>query len=154
RPAPATGCRPGSKEGTMVLRSYIGAPVKRREDPRLITGSSVYVDDLQLPGMVHLAIVRSPYAHARIVGIDTVAGASRPGVCAVVTADALPAVLADKYPVEAYEGPGEPPEEYIPEADEDPSIPVPLIAPLARDKVRYVGEPVAAVVAESKMQAA
>ena len=137
----------------MVLRSYIGAPVKRKEDPRLITGSSVYVDDLQLPGMVHVAVVRSPHAHARILGIDTVEAASMPGVVAVVTAKDLSPLLADKYPVEAYEGPGEPPEEYIPEAAEDPSIQVPPVAPLAHNKARYVGEPVAAVIAESKMQA-
>ena len=55
----------------MVLSRYAGAQVKRKEDPRLITGSSVYVDDLALPGMVHMAIVRSPYAHATITGIDT-----------------------------------------------------------------------------------
>ena len=63
----------------MVLRSYVGAPVKRKEDPRLITGSSIYVDDLTLPGMVHVAIVRSPYAHAKITGIDTAAALSHAG---------------------------------------------------------------------------
>ena len=137
----------------MVLRSYVGAPVKRKEDPRLITGSSIYVDDITLPGMVHLAIVRSPYAHARIKGIDTAEALTMPGVVAVVTGSDLAPLLTNKYPVEAYEGPGEPPEEYIPQAEQDDTIPVPGVEPLARRKVRYIGEPVAAVVAASKAQA-
>ena len=136
----------------MVLRSYVGAPVKRKEDPRLITGSSIYVDDLKLPGMVHVAVVRSPYAHARIASIDTAAALAMPGVVAVVTATDLAGVLANKYPVEAYEGPGDRPEDQIFD-EEATSIPVPGVEPLASRKVRYIGEPVAAVVAESKMQA-
>ena len=138
----------------MVLRSYVGAPVKRKEDPRLITGSSIYVDDITLPGMVHLAIVRSPYAHAKIVNIDTAEALTMPGVVSVVTGSDLAPMLTNKYPVEAYEGPGEPPEEYIPQAEQDDTIPVPGVEPLARRKVRYIGEPVAAVVAVSKAQAA
>lgn len=137
----------------MVLRSYVGAPVKRKEDPRLITGSSVYVDDLSLPGMVHLAIVRSPYAHARITGIDTTEAAAMPGVVAVITAKDLEKVLAVKYPVEAYEGPGDRPEDQIFDEEGAQTIPVPGVEPLARRKVRYIGEPVAAVVAATKMQA-
>ena len=70
----------------MVLRSYVGAPVKRKEDPRLITGSSVYVDDLKLPGIVHTAIVRSPHPHATITSIDATEARAMPGVVAVVTA--------------------------------------------------------------------
>jgi carbon-monoxide dehydrogenase large subunit len=138
----------------VVLRSYVGAPVKRKEDPRLITGSSIYVDDITLPGMVHLAIVRSPFAHAKIVNIDVTEALTMPGVVAVVTGSDLAPMLANKYPVEAYEGPGEPPEEYIPQAEQDDTIPVPGVEPLARRKVRYIGEPVAAVVATSKAQAA
>jgi carbon-monoxide dehydrogenase large subunit len=138
----------------VVLRSYVGAPVKRKEDPRLITGSSIYVDDITLPGMVHLAVVRSPYAHAKIASIDTAAALTMPGVVAVVTGSDLAPMLTNKYPVEAYEGPGEPPEEYIPQAEQDDTIPVPGVEPLARRKVRYIGEPVAAVVAASKAQAA
>ena len=106
----------------MVLRSYVGAPVKRKEDPRLITGSSIYVDDITLPGMVHLAVVRSPYAHAKIVNIDTAEALTMPGVVAVVTGSDLAPMLTNKYPVEAYEGPGEPPEEYIPQAEQDDTI--------------------------------
>ena len=138
----------------MVLRSYVGAPVKRKEDPRLITGSSIYVDDITLPGMVHLAIVRSPYAHARIVGIDMSAAREMPGVVAVVTARDIESMLADKYPVEDYEGPGERPEQQVADIEEESTIPIPGVEPLARRKVRYIGEPVAAVVATSKAQAA
>src|ERR671910_1779126 len=105
--AVATRRRAKDEECEVVLRSYVGAPVKRKEDPRLITGSSIYVDDITLPGMVHLAIVRSPYAHAQIVGIDTSAAREMPGVVAVVTARDIETMLADKYPVEDYEGPGE-----------------------------------------------
>jgi aerobic carbon-monoxide dehydrogenase large subunit len=137
----------------VVLRSLVGAPVKRKEDPRLITGSSIYVDDLSLPGMAHVAIVRSPHAHATITEIDSADALAMPGVVAVVTAQDLTTVLTSKYPVEEYEGPGGKPELQISDVDEDSKIPVPGIEPLARSTVRYIGEPVAAVVAESKMQA-
>src|SRR5919202_1859260 len=63
----------------------IGARVKRVEDPRLITGAAKYLDDLKLTGMAHVAILRSPYAHARIRGIDTTRAAASPGVVAVFT---------------------------------------------------------------------
>jgi carbon-monoxide dehydrogenase large subunit len=63
----------------------IGAPIKRVEDPRLVTGAARYLDDLKLPGMAHVAILRSPYAHARIRGIDTSRAAAAPGVVAVFT---------------------------------------------------------------------
>jgi carbon-monoxide dehydrogenase large subunit len=65
--------------------SLIGAPVKRVEDPRLITGVARYLDDVQLPGMTHVAILRSPYAHARIRGIETDAARGAPGVLGVFT---------------------------------------------------------------------
>ncbi|MGE5691058.1 MAG: xanthine dehydrogenase family protein molybdopterin-binding subunit [Pseudomonadota bacterium] len=65
--------------------SLIGAPVRRVEDARLITGAAKFLDDLQLTGMVHAAILRSPYAHARIRGIDTSAAEAAPGVVAVFT---------------------------------------------------------------------
>jgi len=63
----------------------MGAEVKRKEDPRLITGSSAYVADLALPGMHHVVFVRSPHAHALIRGIDASKARGRPGVRAVVT---------------------------------------------------------------------
>jgi carbon-monoxide dehydrogenase large subunit len=63
----------------------IGAPIKRVEDPRLFTGAAKYLDDLQLTGMAHAAILRSPFAHARIRGIDTSRAEASPGVVAVFT---------------------------------------------------------------------
>src|SRR5207244_2034522 len=63
----------------------VGASIKRREDPRLITGEAKYIDDIQLPGMVHVAILRSPHAHARIKSINTKKAAALPGVIGVFT---------------------------------------------------------------------
>jgi aerobic carbon-monoxide dehydrogenase large subunit len=68
----------------MTTRAF-GAPIKRKEDPRLITGEGKYLDDLQAPGMLHTAVLRSTYAHARITRIDTAAAAALPGVVAVFT---------------------------------------------------------------------
>ena len=73
----------------MVLRSMVGASVKRKEDPGLITGAGKYVGDIKLPAMQHVAFVRSPYAHARIVSIDGSAALARDGVLAVVTGEEL-----------------------------------------------------------------
>src|SRR6478752_2884576 len=73
----------------MVLSSFVGARVRRKEDPRLITGTSTYVGDVQLPGMLHCAILRSPYAHARINGIDASAALAHPGVVAVFTGEQM-----------------------------------------------------------------
>ncbi|RIK46869.1 MAG: carbon monoxide dehydrogenase [Chloroflexi bacterium] len=142
----------------MVRSAMIGARVRRKEDPRLITGSSLYVDDLQLAGMAHVAFVRSPYAHAKINGIDTSAAKAAPGVIGVYTnAD----VLTFAKPLSGGGGEGTPLEE--PDAfpgetagvEELPSgdIPTPGLDPLAGDKVRWVGEAVVAVVAETKAQA-
>src|SRR5205814_9624540 len=63
----------------------IGKPIKRVEDPRLVTGAAKYLDDLKLPGMAYVAILRSPYAHARINGIRTRTALHHPGVIAVFT---------------------------------------------------------------------
>ena len=63
----------------------VGQPVRRVEDPSLITGAAKYLDDLKLPGMTHVSILRSPYAHARITSIDTTRAAAAPGVVAVFT---------------------------------------------------------------------
>jgi len=65
--------------------NLIGTPMKRVEDPRLITGAARYIDDLKLTGMAHASILRSPHAHARIRGVDTSAAAASPGVVAVFT---------------------------------------------------------------------
>jgi carbon-monoxide dehydrogenase large subunit len=62
-----------------------GSGIKRREDPRLVTGQARYTDDFTLPGMAYLAVVRSPYAHARIKRIDTRKAAALPGVVGVLT---------------------------------------------------------------------
>ena len=70
---------------TQAPAKLVGAPVKRVEDARLITGAAKYIDDLQIPGIAHVAILRSPYAHARIGSIDTTKAAAVPGVIAVVT---------------------------------------------------------------------
>ena len=54
----------------MSIAALVGEPVKRREDPRLITGQATYVDDMKLAGMLHMSVLRSPYGHARIVSIN------------------------------------------------------------------------------------
>ena len=121
----------------------IGKPVRRKEDRRFITGRGQYTADITLPGQLHLAVCRSPYAHARIRGLDTRAAAAAPGVVAVLTPDDLQALgigdipcvwpLADRH--------GQPMCE--------PAHPV-----LPRSKVAYAGEPVAAVIATSAALAA
>src|SRR5437763_15271627 len=73
--------------GPFLHARWLGTPVKRREDPRLITGNATFIDDIRLPGTLHLAFVRSPHAHARIGGIDASAALAMPGVVAVVTGD-------------------------------------------------------------------
>src|SRR2546429_35710 len=104
----------------------IGAALKRREDPPLVRGAGRYVDDLVLPHMAFLTILRSPHASARIAGVDTTRAAKLPGVLAIFTARDL------EGHVDAEPAIGFPPMARRP--------PRPL---LARDFVRYVGEPVA-----------
>ncbi len=108
---------------------FMGARVKRVEDPRLLTGQARYLDDIDLPGMLEVAFVRSPYPAARIMGMDLTAVKSAPGVRAVLTFEDCPILLwqKDSYQV------GQP--------------------VLAHNEVRYVGEPVVAVVAEDRYQA-
>ncbi|HXG53527.1 MAG TPA: xanthine dehydrogenase family protein molybdopterin-binding subunit [candidate division Zixibacteria bacterium] len=113
----------------------IGAPVRRVEDAALITGKGCFVEDIKLPGMLHLAFARSPYPHARITSIDTSAAGAIPGVLAVVTGDDLPAHL------------------HIPVAPMVPGMKVPPNPLLARGAVHAVGTPIAAVVAESRAAA-
>jgi carbon-monoxide dehydrogenase large subunit len=67
----------------MGVASMLGTSIKRREDPRLITGQATYVDDIKLLGMLHMAVLRSPYGHARINSIDTTVARKAPGVVAV-----------------------------------------------------------------------
>src|SRR5260221_9524020 len=62
----------------MGIAAMLGSPIKRREDPRLITGQATYVDDIKIPGMLHMAGLRSPHGHARITSIYTSAGRPHP----------------------------------------------------------------------------
>ena len=126
----------------MVMSKMVGARVRRKEDPRLITGSSTYVDDVRLPGILHAAIVRSPYPHGVITGYDTEAARQMPGVVAVVTGDDLERLFVNI----GTEAKGETTQEQ----DEVDDIPVPEVYPLARGRVRFVGEPVAVVVAKTR----
>ncbi|HEX7101212.1 MAG TPA: xanthine dehydrogenase family protein molybdopterin-binding subunit [Nitrolancea sp.] len=122
----------------MVASSPFGSSIKRREDPRLITGAGHYTDDVRLPGMLYMAIVRSPHAHARIVNIDTSAAKAMPGVVAIYTGTDLVDMVA---PVPCAWQP------------KNSDIKVPEYRPLAVDTVRYVGDGVAAVVAENRYMA-
>jgi aerobic carbon-monoxide dehydrogenase large subunit len=116
--------------------SYVGQPVKRFEDPKLLTGRGVFVDDITLPNMLHAAVLRSPYAHARIKSIDVSAIRNLPGVVAVFTGADIAGVLPD-IPTRAMTG-----ERAVDEL-RPPEHPL-----LAKDKVCYVGQAVAIVVAE------
>ena len=110
----------------------MGHSVKRKEDPRFIQGKGTYVDDIRLPGMVYLDIVRSPYAHARITRINAEAALALPGVLAVITGKDLEAAgLA-----------------WIPTMMADKQMVLPV------DTVKFQGQEVAAVVAESRYIAA
>src|SRR5262249_1841375 len=109
---------------------YVGRPLKRVEDPRLLKGAGTYVDDLRLPGMLHALILRSPHAHARIRRIDTAAAAAIPGVVAVLTgADVNDACGA------------------VPCAAAIPDLKAPRHTALASDRVYFVGHAVAVAIA-------
>jgi carbon-monoxide dehydrogenase large subunit len=114
----------------------VGAKVKRREDPRLVRGLAHYVDDINLPNTLHVSILRSPYAHARITTLETDAALKHPGVVAVVTGPDLRDQVG-----------------LVPVASQNPSLRVPKHHVLAVEKVCYVGEAVAAVVAEDRYTA-
>ncbi len=134
----------------MVLSKYVGAEVRRKEDPRLITGSGLYVDDVRLPGMLYAGVVRSPEPHAEIASIDASAALAMPGVVAVYTGDELAEFCGS---LAGGSGEGASGEQADYDQDEEAGIQSPPIWPIARGKVRYVGEPVAVVVAESRYQA-
>ncbi len=122
---------------------YFGAAVRRREDPRLLTGRGRYVNDIALGGMAHVALLRSPHAHARIRRLDTEAAGRLPGVLAVLTHADL-GERARVPPLDAEIAP--------PRLTSRIAFTVRHATPdlLCRDRVRYVGEPVAAVVADSR----
>ncbi|MDQ7064695.1 MAG: molybdopterin-dependent oxidoreductase, partial [candidate division KSB1 bacterium] len=117
---------------------YFGQSIPRNEDRRLLTGQALFVDDVHLPGMQHVAFLRSDYAHARIQRIDVSAAKAVPGVVAVYTA----ADLGDYWQTGPLLVPP-PPIDGIVFNKRTQVI-------LAKDKVRHVGEPIAAVVAESR----
>ena len=108
---------------------YIGRPLKRIEDPRLIKGQATYTDDIRLPGLLHAAILRSPHAHAHVRSIDTSAARKLPGVVAVLTG-------AD---VNEHCG-------AVPCAAEIPDLKLPRHTALAGDRVYFVGHPVAVAI--------
>src|SRR5256714_5013588 len=110
-----------------------GSSIKRREDPRLITGKGVYVDDVKLPATTYASFVRSPHAHARIKAIDSSAARKLPGVVAVYTGKELSAGGVKSLPVGWLL----------------PNIKLPPHLPLAVDRARYMGDAVAVVIAES-----
>jgi aerobic carbon-monoxide dehydrogenase large subunit len=116
---------------TMHMHGGIGESIKRKEDARFLRGQGRYLDDVVLPNMTHMAILRSPHAHARIKSIDTSAAGSKPGVIAVVTGE-----LMAQHKLA-----------WMPTLSGDTQ------AVLATDKVRFQGQEVAAVIAETKYQA-
>jgi aerobic carbon-monoxide dehydrogenase large subunit len=121
--------------------ALVGAEVKRKEDPRLITGTSAYVSDIGVPGLHYVAFVRSPHAHARIRSIDTTAAARQPGVRMILTGRDLRGQCA---PVPPGTGGGEG------GGSANPDNVGRQHYPLSLDRVRHVGEAVAAVVAVSE----
>jgi carbon-monoxide dehydrogenase large subunit len=114
--------------------AYIGRPLKRFEDPQLIQGQGQFVDDLPFTDALHAVVLRSPHAHAQLVSIDTSAARHLPGVVTVLTAADLTGVV------------GTIPRRYVPELE---GVQVPEHPVLAREKVCYVGQPVAMVVAHN-----
>jgi aerobic carbon-monoxide dehydrogenase large subunit len=124
------------------VRSGIGDAPKRREDLRFLTGSAHYLDDLAFANLAHALILRSPHAHARLGSIDAAAACARPGVLAVLTAaDVQADGLKPLWPS---------PDANVHNGEKFRFMPQPL---LAADRVRYVGEPVALVVADSPARA-
>jgi aerobic carbon-monoxide dehydrogenase large subunit len=120
----------------IAAERYTGASIKRSEDPRILTGAGRYVDDIKLPGMLHAAFVRSPMAHARVLSVDASAARELPGVVAAYTGAELEAMT-------------------VPGPDALMALmgwagPTPEFTLLATDKVRFAGDPVAVVIAESR----
>jgi len=123
----------GADVGLGLRPKNIGARVKRVEDPRLLTGQGSFTADRIVPGALHVAFRRSDHAHALIASISTSAAAEVPGVFAIYTAQDLHDLVE---PVRA--------------SSRMKNYHATALYPLARDKVRYVGEPVVAVLAENR----
>ena len=119
-----------------IATAMTGASIKRREDPRLITGNATYVDDITLTGQTYMAFVRSPYAHARITSIDTSAAKKLPGIFAVITGDEINGKTAP-LPTVTHPTPAKVSPHYA----------------MAKGKVNYVGEIIAAVVSDDRYRA-
>jgi len=115
--------------------TYIGTRTPRKEDPKLIRGRGVFTDDVTLPGMVYVSLVRSPHAHARIRRIDAAAARKEPGVVTVITGKDAEATGV------------------LPVFITVPGMSGSKHMPLATDKARYVGDAIAAVVAETRQAA-
>lgn len=123
-------------------KKFIGQRITRNEDPRLLTGQALFVDDVHLPDMLHAAFLRSDYAHARILSIDTSTARKRTGVVAIYTAEDM----GDFW----QEGPLLVPP---PTSVEGAIFHKRGQIPLAKDKVRHAGEPIAVVIAHSRYMA-
>ncbi len=121
----------------MSTRQF-GAPVKRNEDARLLSGQALFVDDVELPNMMYAAFLRANVAHGRIHAIDVTAARAREGVIAVYTAGDL----------EQFWAPG--PVLVPPPPIADVVFNARTQVPMAKDKVRHVGEALAVVLAESR----
>jgi carbon-monoxide dehydrogenase large subunit len=122
-----------------VTKTYVGQRIKRTEDPLLLTGQAQFVDDVEIPGMLYAAFLRSDYAHARLRSLDVSAALNRPGVVAVYTAEDMgedwkhaPALVSP------------------PPTIEDILFHSRTQVPLVKHKVRHAGEPLAMVLAESR----
>src|SRR6185312_429898 len=115
---------------------HFGARVARLEDPALLTGQGRFVDDVNLPGALHAAFVRSPHGHARIRAIDSTVARAMPGIHAVFTAQDMPSRVATSQ---------------IPMLVPNPAIKTPRTQiALARDEVCYVGQTIAVVIADNR----
>jgi aerobic carbon-monoxide dehydrogenase large subunit len=121
----------------MAHEPYVGKPIKRVEDPRFITGTGKYTDDLVLPGLTYAAMVRSPFPHARITSLDASRALAHPGVVTVLTGPQLVSAKVGS----------------IPTGWLLPDLKTPPHYAIAVDKVRHVGEIVAAVIAEDRATA-
>lgn len=122
-----------------MTEKYFGKPIKRLEDRTLLTGNAKFIDDIELPGMLHAAFLRSDYAHAKILNLDVSEARKRPGVVAIYTAEDF----GDHWkpgPLQV------PPPTAIPGAQFNART----LVPLAKDMIRFSGEPLAVVIAESR----